>query len=544
MFGRRTPFGGRFARRTHSGRTWTWRENRELVAILVSVPRLNQFAHRQELLLVMGEYLGLGHAFSVSEDSDARTHLRAIVRTARRAGRLEALREALLVVEPDDMSAEWFELASTVLTAPAGPLPPGFLLDLIGELRNHPPEFGRSAVTRYLSERRSAGRPLDCRSLPQVLCRLYDARVPAGDPDALRAQLLRFLRLLSSEQGQSSRLATLLGSVLGRDRGDRAVPGVPFPATAERQIIIQIRVEEEGAPTDLPYTRRHYSLRGYYYERAGDARPVYLGSRSLPDLFTGEELEGRGRAFLADWQEPAQAARGVSKRVEFLLPHSLLGHPAESWPGGTADVPISRTCQVVVRSLTRYKDSSVHDEWLRRWKALDQDCSPGDALERIGWMSPDPQGEGADGVNLAAAPARCPSGKYPPLRLTGTADVEGWLRSHADLSCLGLGAPYDHDNDLIRDAVRDALLLDGIPLMVWRRDEADPGPLLEVLRDGQAPALLADLPHSVHQARRRGRNDPLSVHNQITLLWDDPTCVFSGQDQPMSGTRGAGEGAA
>ncbi|SEE27688.1 hypothetical protein SAMN05216489_06060 [Streptomyces sp. 3213] len=89
----------------------------------------------------------------------------------------------------------------------------------------------------------------------------------------------------------------------------------PDPADdTERQVIIRIRVEEEGAPSDLPYTRRHYtrhhySLRGYYYERVGDQRPVFPGTEALPEQFTGDELERRGRGFLTAWQAPAHAAR-------------------------------------------------------------------------------------------------------------------------------------------------------------------------------------------------------------------------------------------
>jgi hypothetical protein len=394
-----------------------------------------------------------------------------------------------------------------------------------------------------VAARRAAGRPLDARTLPQVLFQLYDARVPSSDRDAPRRQLCDFLRLLTEEPEPSSRLASLLASVLGREA---AASPAPAPVAAERQVVIQIRVEEEDAPSDLPYTQRRYSMRGFHYEGSGGERPDFHCSCDWPDFFTGDELGDCGRDFLADWHAREAGDWGPGKRVEFLLPDSLLGYAAETWPGGSSGVPLSRSCQVVVRSLRRYKDSSLHREWAQRWQALDRDCPPGDALERIGWMSPGSgiRADADEDVNSCSVTWSCPVSKYQPLLLTDAADVEHWLRINPDLACLGLGAPYDHQEPLMRDAVLDALLEDGIPVMVWRRDAGDPAHLLDALRDGEPPALLAELPHSVLALRKRERRNPESLGKHITLLWDDPTCVFSTQDSQMSGTRRAGGGAA
>lgn len=545
MFWRRSSSHGRGAGlrlRRRQART-----DSQLLAILLGTDGLHELAVRQELLLLTGEQLGLGHALHVAESPDAPTHLRAIVRAGREPEVLEALRDALLVVKGGDTGAEWFRLAATVLTSPVSPLPADFMLDLIGELRKEANGFGRAALARYLSERHAAGRPVDGRTLPQVLGRLHDARVPAADPDAPRADLLRFLRLLAAEPGIGSRLASLLASVLGKDGAHRpAATAAGSPAHGRRRVIIQIRVEEENAPSDLPYTQRRYSLRGFHYESLGEAAPEFHCSWPSREVFTGDELERCGHEFLATWRAQEQADWGVHKRVEFLLPDSLLGHPVELWQNGLSDIPLSRSCQVVVRSLRRYKDSSLHLEWDRRWRALDLDCPPGDALKRIGWMSPVvTRGTEPGTVTCGSGdPAKddrfCPESTYPPLRLTDAADVEDWLRDHADLACLGLGAPYDPHDPIIRDAVVDALLEDGVPVMIWRRDEGDPAHLLDALRACRPPALLAELPHSVLAARKRGRRDQLSVGKQITLLWDDPTCVFTRQDSQMSGTFGAG----
>lgn len=545
LFGRRSAHYGAEPRMPHDR---AYQETSELLtAILTGIPRLQRLDGRHHLLEEIGGRLGK----DTPEHNVARDHLRAIVDTARRTSMLKSLRDGLLRIDEDDFDTAWFNLAVTVLTVP-GSLRTEHMLSLIRELRSYQPEFGGRAVSVYASERRDSGRPLDTGPLPLVLLRLYDAQVDGADASGSRADLLRFLRLLSEEpvpDGQSDGLARLLAHILdGRGammRKRAQSEATPRSTDAERQVIVQIRVEEEDAPGDLPYTKRHYSLRGFYYERIGDARPAFRGARSLPGLFTGDELESRGRDFLAAWREQAEAGRGVNKRVEFLLPHSLLGYPAELWPGGSTGIPLSHSCQVVVRSLPRYQDSSIHGEWIRRWEALDRGFLPGDALERIGWMGPCATVEGADvDENSTAMRWKWPTGKYPPLRLTDPAEVEGWLRENAELACLGLGTPYDDHDPLIRESVCEALLEDGIPVMVWRRDRGDPGLLMDALRDNDPPALLADLPHSVLQARRVDRRDPLSLSNHITLLWDDPTSVHGDQDHQMSGTREAGEGAA
>lgn len=523
-----------------------WATSRLLVQTLAGIERLQSVEGRRELLGEVGPPL----RDAVPANPVTADHLRAMVHTARRTGQLPLLRDALLELEGDDIGAAWFALAVTVMTE-RGPLPAASMLEVVAELHVQEPEFGWTARSRYASEHRGDGPPLEGGPLPDALSRLYDPMVDPADPDAPRRRLLRFLELLREEavaEGPGGeRLARRLARIQDR-HGGRALGGhparpAPAPLVAERQIIIQIRVEEAGAPSDLPAAERSYSLHGFLYELVGTDRPVFRGSRTAPGLITGGELTDRGRRFLADWREQAEAVRDANRRVEFLLPHSLLGYPAELWPSGSAEVPLSRSCQVVVRSLTRYRDSTIHDEWIRRWKALDRGCPPGDALKRIGWLSKDTPGEPSGGRNSPKEPWSCPEGRFPPLRLTDPADIEEWLRTHADLACLGLTMAYDHHDDLVRDAVRDAILEDGIPVMVWRRDKGDPDLLLEALRSAEPPTLLADLPRSVLQARKRGRSDALGVGNNISLLWDDPTCVFSGQDHQMSGIGGAEEGA-
>ncbi|MDX2544381.1 effector-associated domain 2-containing protein [Streptomyces sp. WI04-05B] len=517
-------------------------ENQLLTVILLGVERLSTPAARDELL----RYAGHGLSEDTPHSMVARDHLRSVIETARRAeGALESLRDVLKDIEPGDVGTVWFDLAVTVLTVD-GPLPRRQMIDLVTELRCCTPEFGGRVVAQYLSERRGGDRPLGdgvfAFTLPRVLQELFDARRAVGEPGGPRADLLDFLQLMLVEAGGTatrSSLVDALVGVLGPDRARVRAAG----DESQLQTIIQIRVEEEGDPPgDLPFHRRHYSLRGFHYVRTGDDRPVFQSSRAGPGLFTGDELDRRGQEFVAGWSEPWFAARGGSKRVEFLLPHSLLGYPADAW-STSPRAQIGFNAQVVVRSLARYQDPALHDDWIIRWKALDRDCPRGDALKRIGWMGVGAGTGQSGGENSPDPQFSWPVGKYPPLQLSALADIEDWLMENADMACLGLAAPYGDQDPLLQEAVCEALVAYGIPAMVWRRDPGDPGLLLDALRRTAPPALLADLPHSVHQGRKRSRYDDMDVRRQVTLLWDDPNCVHSDQDHQMSGTRGAGEGA-
>lgn len=519
----------------------SWRDDRLLAAILADIPALQVLESRLALLYDVGPEL----RDAVRQHNRPLEHLREVVRTGRRVRALPELRDVLLQAEPRDIGAHWFALAVTVLTVP-GPLPAGYMLGLIDELRQLPPEFGMNTVDRYAIERRRADQPLDADGLPAALLGLYDTQVAPSEPATRLARMAYFLELLAQEaraHEQGERLARLLARVPGR-RGVAAAlaaqEGLPGPEGHESRAIIQIRVQEAGPPVEahVPFTRRTYFLRGFRYDAAGVGEPRFRRATDPTEVFLGAELDRRGKEFLLAWQQHAEAGGGGVARYEFLLPDELLGHPVELWPGGSG-VPLSYGCQVVVRSLTRYDDSLIHQQWARRWEALDRDCAPGDALERIGWMSP---GVTNGVTNSPDTNWSCPPGRYPPLLLTDAADVEDWLRDHKDLACLGLGAPYELHDPLMRDAVRDALMYDGVPVIVWRRDAGDPGLLLDALRDSCPPALLAQLPASVHGARQRRRRDPRSVGSHITLLWDDPTCVFRNQNSQMPGTRGAGTG--
>ncbi|MFD8005362.1 effector-associated domain 2-containing protein [Streptomyces mirabilis] len=85
-------------------------ETKALVDVLMTCEVLHRPDMRHELLALMGDLLGLGHPFAVAWDSDARTHLRRLVRRSNQSvapdATLKALYVALTEIAPDDTGVE------------------------------------------------------------------------------------------------------------------------------------------------------------------------------------------------------------------------------------------------------------------------------------------------------------------------------------------------------------------------------------------------------------------------------------------------------
>jgi hypothetical protein len=484
-----------------------------LVDLMLQVRKLARLDARFDLLgqldRASGPYpLGRGgFAVEVPESADARAHLQALVETV--AARpdpvpaLESLAAALRALAPHDRALPWIELTVLGLTG-AAPLDAGTVIALVGAL--HPVgelPAARVPTAGELARHVPRGLPgmhlvTGLETLPEILLRLSDLRAPHGP-----APLLAFLTGLAADRELAAYPELDALRALLRAREAAAGP-VPRGAGTDGRLIVQIRVEAVD-PEHVEDGR--YELRGAYYRQPADGGPmVRLGSLPPSEPLRRSELTGAGSARLAAWADLAREVRGASGgvRVEFLLPAALLGHRAEVWSAGASRTPLGQHHPVVVRSLERYSDPWINPEpWRRRWERLCADPPHAEPLARIAW---------------------------PPL-----SGLTEWLVDQPESACVGLTAPYDDLAAAIREAVRDALFMEGVPVMVWRRDPGDPHEIVTALRPF-APARLRDLPESLHRCRKHGRTAGADdVRNNITLLWDDPDCVDADQDLPYAG---------
>jgi hypothetical protein len=339
-------------------------------------------------------------------------------------------------------------------------------------------------------------------TLPEIMVVLADRRGPK-DP----GPMLRFLTLVSGDP------ATPAPAALAGLRDTVAQLGEPDPGrtavAADSRLVVQIRLEALDAEH---IDNGRYLLRSAYYWQplpSGPLRRINILGETEP--FAKSELIGAGSARLAGWTDLARAVRGAGGgkvRVEFLLPSSLLSHEAELWKVGSG-MPMGHHHPVVVRSLERYSDDWIdRTPWHERWSHVRAGSRGTDVLDRIEW---------------------------PALQLEQSADLADWLAAHPELACMGLASPYDALAGPVRDAVQDALLMEGVPVMLWRRTAGHSSELVEALRE-HSPECLADLPETVRQCRKAARHaGEADVRNNITLLWDDPECVDPEQDRPYEG---------
>ncbi|GAA2292018.1 hypothetical protein GCM10010415_74980 [Streptomyces atrovirens] len=465
-----------------------------LNTLLCAFPDMQRREFRRDVLTTAGLHM------EVAERDIPREHVRAIVQSVlgspRPSESLRLLEDALRRHAAHDQALPWLELAVASLTDSA-PLPEGIMLRLIEVLRKTPYEkIAYRTLARYTADCGGSALAADQSTVPEVLLWLATRRGPV-DP----GPLLRFATRLNDDP-----------HIVGTREGEglRALLSdlnVPATNQADDRLIIQIRLEAAGP--DHPADER-YLLRGAYYRQRPPDGPLERVNLLLHDeSFSKDELIGKAPSQLTQWAALAQELHraGGRVRVEFILPSALLGHEAELWAVGRSGRAIGHNFPVVVRSLERYSDPWINPEpWRRRWDNLLSSRSD-DALRQIEW---------------------------PSLEIKQPGELANWLSDRGDVACLGLCLPYNELQPAARQAVDDALLTEGVPVMLWRRDSGDPNELLTALRP-HGFERLSELPDTLLRCRRAGRFDKDHVSQHITLLWDDPYCVDPAQDWPFEG---------
>ncbi|MFJ7245088.1 hypothetical protein ACIQWA_10605 [Kitasatospora sp. NPDC098652] len=476
-----------------------------LADILFGFRGMQRREFRQGVLETMGRSPSSKHFhLDVKEADTAREHVLEILRSIRCArdprAVLGSLREALRDHDPYGGALPWLEVTVLALTAETG-LPAGVLLRAITLLRTLDPAPGPHRLLLHVPPNAPGRHRVDERTtLPEVLTRLLDH---FGGPDAGHA--LAFLDSLARDQDlllRHPRLADL-GTLLSSLPVARPTP----PEKAAARLIVQIRLEPE-TPEHIEAGRYH--LRASCYRQPLAGGPIErLHDLVATDSLALEDLVAEGSARLAGWQTLVSELGRHKRspvRIEFLLPRELLGHSAELWSPTLDGRRIGLLHPVVVRYLDRYINPWLQTEaWYDRWEHLFADTLDCEAVDRIGW---------------------------PPLHPERVADLPGWLDGRPTVACLGLDTPYDELDPRVRAAVLDAVEIDGVPAMLWRRSPGAPTDVVDALRRDR-PRSLAHLPEAVHRHRKVTRQAP--AQDGVTLFWDDPNCLDPDQDAGFPG---------
>ncbi|MET9010376.1 hypothetical protein ABZX74_05475 [Streptomyces olivaceoviridis] len=491
--------------------SWSHAAEQLLCEVLLSFADMSKLEFRHSLLKRMtSTFAARGIADEVREIPQPKAHVKELMTKAGSRGDplgvLEALVEALTELSPYDGALPWLKVVVTSLTEEK-PLPAERMVPLVRALRALSPAPRPHTLMPYIA---AAGKGLSLlqggETLAEVLQRTAELRHDMG-----RRALLGFLHAFANDtQNPLNEKMTAIRAVLGHMKESEGSDHVHSqPSDSDYRLILQIRLEAEDAEH---VEDGRYSLHATCYKQPRNGgKIVRISKLPQPTTLRRSQLLSSGSRPLSEWHDLAEEMTRVEKlvRIEFLLPASLLGHPAELWSTGAAQQSLGHHHPVVVRSLERYKDTFIGmGPWIQRWSHLRHSDKAADALDLIGW---------------------------PSMDAVKASELTEWIIDRPALACLGLRQPYEQLPAPMRRAVDDAMFTEGVPVVIWRRDAGQPEEIIKALRE-HAPAHLADLPDVVHQCRRRGRTaESDDVRNNITLLWEDPDCVDKGQDQRFAG---------
>ncbi|MEW2519087.1 effector-associated domain 2-containing protein [Actinacidiphila alni] len=194
------------------------------------------------------------------------------------------------------------------------------------------------------------------------------------------------------------------------------------------------------------------------------------------------------------------------KRVEFLLPRSLLGLPVDQWvtdgrssAASPPELALGVNCSVVVRDLERATDPSSRSEWSRRWSAYNANGALPE--HEVLWLGPD----------------RRPVQSGPPAVPSA---VCAMVLEHPS-------------NTVTADALATALDA-GVPVVLWDRrtgpaDHPPRGRFHWTMHDLMYGGRSEHLPERVRSLRAEAlRSAEMDWGRHIALLWDDPTRTIGG----------------
>jgi hypothetical protein len=219
--------------------------------------------------------------------------------------------------------------------------------------------------------------------------------------------------------------------------------------------------------------------------------------------------------------------------VEFILPWPLLGYPVERWNIDQTDDDeaggywIGHRFPVVVRSLDRRADEMFLGPWRERWNMLFGADSSLPLTDRMAWLQ----------YRRGGVPSKAEDDERV-ITFRGIGDLTAWLAEHEnrDTVSLGLTYAYRFDDKLVTLSLREAFR-EGIPIVIWRRDDGDPNELRAMLDD----VAIHELKDKVLTWRRKAASpaNGKMLGANIVVMWDDPTDVslaFSAPQLVAGGT--------
>jgi hypothetical protein len=500
---------------------WKYEFTMGLLAALLALPGIDEPDRRKRLVALTEEQLGV-QAGLAPFHNDTRLHLHAIVNACKShqspPNAVTALVAAAEFFSPHtaaverlkDFDDEIHEL--TVVSA----VRLYAVLVLLEQLHLTPENVNIQGITvRSLFP--GENHPLRAtEGIAQALRRLNGARQPASGRAPLLLRVLSVLADRIKATRADARLAELVTEIaveLGYPPDLAALLAAKLAPAVDLRVL-RIKLEDDSGPGQTKY-----AIEGAVYAKTASGEELVARSPA-PAVWSagaGEtpphaEFADAGSQFLDGARNLTGAIGQVAqKRAEFVLPWPLLGYPVERWriDGGTKW--IGHLCPVVVRSLDR--SATFFSFWQEKWALLTGQNGAAPVRDRIGWLH---YGGGAVPPDAQHLNRVLPvDGQYGV--------ITEWLTGAGCHQTIGFGLTfaYNDADPTCRQIVRDTFE-EGIPMLLWRRDNGDAGALETLL----AGVTVNDLPAHVMQWRRQTANNTpatADVRYHVVLLWDDPT---------------------
>jgi hypothetical protein len=497
---------------------WTADFADELFESLAAFSDMEDPDFRRLILKHARGYLGSPAALSVKASSVMRDHLLEIVhacaayREPPRA--VSAIVDTIAELRPDAAALARLRACADYITGESvsvlGTVRLHAVLELLGEVSLVDTGISIHDLLRRVKAD-NEGVPLLGfeASLPQIVWKLDSARktVPVDVP-----LVVRFLAGLAGElEGKAPQLDVMVRDIvaaLGLPAA-AAEPGASGeardPASAGKRVL-RVRLNDESTPE-----RRVYTIEGGVYAAAGEQEERIAWCPSDGSLTPAETIETAGSQFLARARNLTDAVGLIADpAVEFMLPWPLLGQPVERWRLNGGRKWIGHQFPVVVRPLDRPLSSFT--PWKTRWDTLRGPHAARPVRDHIGWLH----------YGDTAIPRHAVE-NHRVLSSNGQYGIiTQWLASAENrlTACMGLTFAYQYEDPAGLDSVKD-VLEEGIPVLLWRRDNGDANDLEILLQD----VSIKDLPARVLLWRRQTAAclpDTDDARYHVVLLWDDP----------------------
>ena len=430
------------------------------------------------------------------------------------------------------------------------------IADLAARLRIEAPEDCRISLTaEQRNSLKTAYQPIEnltAADLAEIVNRLSGTLPPGAENERTIAGVIDVLEEAAAPRGQVPALIQFVAALADVNAGvhdqlwswiDEFARITDFPQddlTRQRRQQRKAQQQAQQQPSPTPRTIRAVLSIGLAKPYEVDRYEVTRWLRGEHDrishklesplFYSMENLQSGGEQMLAEFHPILGSVNATVVEFEFFLDRSVITVDVDRWRVGSKESAprVGDRFIAVTHSIDRLHEGAYHASWQERWEKL-KGSTDDKAARWMRWKDEVPPTEDL-----------IPDGDdYDALRYV--------LAECESLCCLGLHGDSEMVGKTMRAATAmqvEAAMQEGLPAVIWRRDEGDVADLRALLSELAANGRLIDLPAKVHQLRRNAKGKPHLLGSHVSLIWDnydDRTALIAGLESPRE-AQGAADG--